>query len=112
MPNSHNKPGIRDTAYLSADSSNDLLRQLQDQKLALDQSAIVAQTDAHGKITMVNDQFCAISGYSRDELVGKDHRVVNSASHPKTFFKDLWSTIHSGQIWQGEICNRKKTGEL
>jgi PAS domain S-box-containing protein len=92
--------------------TNEILTQLESQKYALDQSAIVAQTDVHGKINYVNDMFCKISGYSREELVGKDHRIVNSKTHPKEFFENLWKTIQSGQIWRGEVCNRRKTGEL
>jgi hypothetical protein len=90
----------------------DPLQQLKDQKFALDQSAIVAQTDARGTILMVNDKFCEISGYSRDELVGRDHRVVNSGTHPKSFFQNMWKTIASGQVWRAEICNRRKNGSL
>lgn len=79
---------------------------------ALDQVAIVATTDPHGRITFVNDHFTKISGYSKEELIGKDHRILNSGFHSKEFFKNLWNTISSGKTWRGEICNRAKDGSI
>ena len=89
-----------------------LFKQLSDQKFALDQSAIVAETDSRGIITDVNQKFCEVSGYTQEELIGKTHKVVNSGTHSPEFFQELWKTISSGQVWTGEICNRKKEGSL
>ena len=86
------------------------LADLSNMKFALDQAAILASTNAKGIIQDVNDRFCEISRYNRAELVGQDHRILNSGHHDKAFFQDLWSTITQGKIWQGEIKNRAKDG--
>ncbi|MEO5365624.1 MAG: PAS domain-containing protein [Magnetococcus sp. WYHC-3] len=85
---------------------------LERQKFALDQHAIVSITDTQGRIIEANDNFCRISGYSREELLGQDHRVVNSGLHPATFFRTMWETIARGEVWHGQIRNRNKAGQI
>ena len=80
--------------------------------LALNQHAIVSIADRSGNITYVNDKFCEISGYSQEELMGKNHKVIKSGIHLPEFYQELWRTIASGKVWQGEVCNRRKDGSL
>jgi diguanylate cyclase (GGDEF)-like protein/PAS domain S-box-containing protein len=97
------------------DEPNDvahLKRILSAYEAALDRHAIVAITDSTGHIIHVNDMFCMISGYKREELIGRTHAVVNSGEHPRTFFTRMWKTISSGALWHDEICNRSKNGRL
>jgi PAS domain S-box-containing protein len=86
------------------------LRRMADLKAALDESAIVSTTDQHGKITYANERFCEISGYYMEELVGQDHRILNSGYHTKEFFENLWRTISRGEVWRGEIRNQSRVG--
>jgi PAS domain S-box-containing protein len=87
-------------------------KEVNDYKFALDKSAIVAITDHKGIIVHVNENFCAISKYTAEELIGNDHRLINSGYHPKSFFAGMWATIGAGKIWKGEVCNRAKDGTL
>ncbi len=85
-------------------------RELDSQRFALDQHAIVSITDAAGNILYANQRFCDITGYSQEELIGQNHRIVKSGQHPPEVFAGMWNTISAGQVWHGELCNRKKDG--
>ncbi len=96
---------------LLADRRKALL-ELEQQKAALDEHAIVTVTDTAGVILYANDKFCEVSGYPREELVGANHRLVRSDQHPPEFYKAMWDAIRAGKVWHGEICNRAKDGHL
>ncbi len=105
--------GMDVTGQLAASEALDMSqRELSEMKYALDQASIVAITDVKGRITYCNDKFCEISGYARSELIGQDHRILNSGLHSKAFIRDLWVTIARGSVWRGEIRNHTKTGEI
>ena len=86
------------------------LKDVEYEKLAMDKHAIVSITDADGRITYVNEMLTKACGYSRDELIGKNHRLLKSDYHPPAFFEEMWKTILRGNVWQGELCNRAKDG--
>jgi diguanylate cyclase (GGDEF)-like protein/PAS domain S-box-containing protein len=94
----------------ATEATQEVNRELIFQKHAMDEHAIVSISDVAGDITYVNDKFCAISGYEREELLGNNHKIVKSDEHPDEFFGDMWKTISSGQAWHGEIKNTNKTG--
>lgn len=89
-----------------------LAKELNGYLQAVGQYALVSVADIDGNITDANDKFCQVSGYSREELLGQNHRIVNSGVHQKEFFEMMWSSIASGNDWHGEVCNRAKNGEL
>ncbi len=106
--NVHDVTEIKQAA-LSIEAS---LNELNHQKFALDQHSIVAVTDLQGSLVYVNDKFCEISGYSREELLGQNHRMINSGTHPKSFFQEMYQSIYAGKVWHGDICNKRKDGSL
>lgn len=111
--------GQRDTQQATPPAASDTHRalarcraDLDRLRSTLDQHAIVSVADYTGRITYVNDRFCAISGYAREDVLGQNHRIVKSGLHPKAFYDEMWATIAVGRTWQGEICNRRKDGSL
>lgn len=88
----------------------DALRESEYRLITLDQHAMISMTDTSGTITFANEHFSKISGYSEDELIGKNHRILKSGKHPDSFYEEMWKTISSGQIWSGQVCNRTKNG--
>ncbi|MEM5528605.1 EAL domain-containing protein [Gammaproteobacteria bacterium AS21] len=121
LPEKNLEGSVESVLYLAADTTKKETAELNKDKAlketnklrkALNEHAIVAFTDVRGVITSVNDKFCQISQYSKDELIGSTHQIVNSNYHPSSFFQDLWQTIASGNIWHGEVCNKAKDGSL
>ena len=107
------------TNFISVERDITKTRELMDDSLdlsayreALDHQAIVSVADRRGRISFVNEKFCKISGYEREELLGKSHSMVNSGHHEKSFFDTMWQTIASGEVWHGEICNQSKDGSI
>ncbi|HEX2837019.1 MAG TPA: response regulator [Phycisphaerales bacterium] len=102
--------GMTADLVAACDRAEAALRENEALRHTLDQHAIVSVADRSGRITQINDTFCRISGYSREELVGQDHRILNSGHHPKEFWVEMWRTVASGRAWRGEVCNRAKDG--
>lgn len=108
-------PEIRDMARVLNQTTAEagrLALSLSEQRRAIDNAVIVVESDLNGVITYVNDKFCEVSGYSRDEAMGRDHRFLNSGMHPQAFFDDMRAALQSGKTWQGEVCNRTRSGGI
>jgi len=105
---------VREQQWESLQESNRVSQnaviELTEQKFAFDQHAIISVADIKGNITLVNDKFSEISGYSKDELIGQNHRLLNSGQHSTEFFKEMYRVIAKGDVWHGEICNKAKDG--
>jgi PAS domain S-box-containing protein len=93
-------------------SRNAISNELFNYKKSLNRFFIMAETDFSGRITDINEKFCEISGYTREELIGQDHRILKSGVHSKEFFAELWDTLKAGRPWEGQVCNKSKNGNL
>jgi PAS domain S-box-containing protein len=93
-----------------SNTRKDMMQLLKAYKEIIDLNAICSVTDPDGKIIYVNDKFCEVSKYSREELIGQDHRIVNSNFHPSAVFKELWDTIKSGKVWRSDVKSKAKDG--
>lgn len=103
-------PSAKNLPFAESKPLPEVAKELADVKYALDQATIVSITDQHGVIRYVNDLFCTLSRYRREELLGQDHRILNSGHHSPDFFRQMWATISAGKTWRGEICNKAKDG--
>ncbi len=106
------KKGLEELLQRSTKITEHAQRTAQMFQSTIEQHSITSTTDAHGIIQTINDAFCLISGYTRDELIGKDHRLINSGIHERSFWDQMWGTIRSGKPWRAEVCNRAKDGNL
>ncbi|WP_198662914.1 sensor domain-containing protein [Cohaesibacter intestini] len=98
--------------FREQDKARKLVKKLTSHKLCIDSHAIVSMTDAKGRITYVNDKFCEISQYSEAELLGRNHRILNSGYHDDSFFQKMYETVHRGEVWSGTVRNRAKDGSF
>lgn len=106
------KKNLEHIIKIRTDELEDIIQEIKLHKTLLDKHSGLSITSANGKIAYVNDLFCEITGYSKDEIIGKNHRIFKSGLHPKEFYKNMYETLWQGKIWKGEICNRNKNGSL
>ena len=101
---------VGDISRLLDSTATSSMKALTDLRQAVDEHALVTISDSRGRITYANSRFCQVTGYTPTELLGRDHRVLNSGHHSKAFIRTLWETVLAGRVWRGEMCNRTKDG--